>query len=200
MARILAAFILFFALIPAALAAEDNERESWFGDQLQTISTGLAGIGRFIVNGIGMFFKVQLDFLGFLFTLWLESVFDGLKAFFFVIKTLWSLHYWVISHLAQWTLDLLELSGKDVISWFFKLLDDMVVLCVAIFGWFVGILPNISLPGGFDEGMGTAISYGMLFNEIVPVTHGIFCLGVLLGTWFIVGIVRLIIKFVPFIG
>jgi hypothetical protein len=67
--------------------------------------------------------------------------------------------------------------------------------------WLFGtLLPEISMPSGFDQGVNYFIQFGMLLNEVLPIREALSLFALYVTIYLIVGTFRFVKSFIPFIG
>ncbi len=128
---------------------------------------------------------------------WLKEAFEAVLNFF---GSLWSHFCDFFLSIIKWFVEIIKWVAETIVNFLYYIFDSFISLLYDIVVWMIDLLPELSLPGEFNSGLRSVIDYGMLFNEIVPVTHMLICLSIYLTAFLIVGIVRLVIRFIPFIA
>ncbi len=226
MGKKLLAILIFFSAIPAIAAGEEPTKDqTWFGyigKTFRDVSDAVISKVREFVGGIIeairdiwlALFRTISDiwsytkgwcqgFVDLFKDAWSWAKATTVSAFEYVteiIAVIWDKFTELVTSTSEWLLDTALWAGKSCVNFLYYIMDSLLVMLVGVFEWVIDQLPAVTLPEGFEQGLQTMMDYGMILNEVFPVTHLFICIGIYLAAMLIVGIVRIIIKFIPFVG
>ncbi len=126
-----------------------------------------------------------------------NGIIAKIRAFF---VEFWNLFSTLVESVFEWIIEKIYWIGDSCIKFLYYIFDSLVGMLVTIFESLVDMLPEIKFPSGFEKGLEHIMTYALLLNNIFPVKHVFICIGIYLVVMMSVGLVRVIVKFVPFIG
>lgn len=165
-------------------AAAFNILWEWFGKIIDAIKAVVVWIGATLKTVLHWFvelFYSGLEFVGaVLSNLW--TVISGTALNFFAALSEWYLYYL-----------------KRVALWCWSSADWWIGVAYDFFLWLLDQLPEIDLPGGFEQGLELTLTYGMKLNEFVPISETFTLLALYVQLVVALIIYRQVRKLLPFL-
>jgi hypothetical protein len=170
-------------------------------EQLKALGNGIWELVSNLWSYLRQSFQAILDFFANIWDWLVENVTRTYEFFADLVLSVWDIFVETVELISKWFLDLLWYIGE----WHWELLlsvgDSLIGWVVEMISWlFETLLPEITLPQGFDQGLVYFIQYGMLLNELLPIREALSLFAIYVAILVVAGIFHFILKHLPIIG